>query len=360
MKFKKLEKLKRGDKVAIVSPSFAAPGVWPHVYELGLKRVREIFGLEPIDFPTTKKVGASKTERMADLKNAFLNSEIKAVIASLGGNDQVTYVKYLEEFKDIFVNNPKPFFGFSDNTHFCNFLWLNGIPSFYGASLFTQFAMQNKMEDFTVEYIKHALFEEGFFELKQSEVFNDVSLEWDDLENLSKSREYEKNEGWVWDMNEGTKTEKAKEPEVEIIEGISWGGCLESIDELLRHSIQIPTLENFKEIVLFTETSEEMPNTNHVYWVYRALGERGILKNVKAILVGRPQAWNFERPLAGEEKIKFKHEQIEIIKKVVREYNLVIPIIQNMDFGHTNPQIPIPYGSKIKIDIINKKIFAEF
>ena len=42
---KKLSKLKRGDKIAIVSPSFAASAVWPHVHELGLKRLREVFDL---------------------------------------------------------------------------------------------------------------------------------------------------------------------------------------------------------------------------------------------------------------------------------------------------------------------------
>jgi muramoyltetrapeptide carboxypeptidase LdcA involved in peptidoglycan recycling len=128
MKFQKLTKLKVGDKVAIVSPSFAAPGVWPHVYELGLKRVREVFGLEPVEYPATKKVGASGTERGEDLENAFSNPDIKGLIASLGGNDQVTYIKNLKP--EEFVNNPKIFFGFSDNTHFCNFLWLHGIPSF--------------------------------------------------------------------------------------------------------------------------------------------------------------------------------------------------------------------------------------
>lgn len=352
MNFKKLPRMKPGDKVAIVSPSFAAPGVWPHVYELGLKRLREVFGLEPVEFPATKKVNSSKEEKMEDLKNAFLNPEIKGVVASLGGDIQVTYIKYLEEFKDIFINNPKPFFGFSDNTHFCNFLWLNGIPSFYGASLFTQFAMQNKTEDFTVEYIKHAMFDEGFFELKQSDVFNDVSLEWGDIENINKSRVYEKNEGWKWNIGENN--------EQEIVEGISWGGCLESVDELLRHSIQIPTLEQFKDIVLMLETCEEVNEAHYVMRVFRALGERGMLKNVKALLVGRPQAWDFSKQLNVDEKIKYRQEQLETIVKVVRKYNKDIPIIQNMDFGHTNPQIPMPYGSNIKIDQVNKKIFAEF
>lgn len=87
MDFINLNKLKKGDKVAILSPSFAAPGKWPQVYELGLKRLREIFELEPVEFPATKKIGASKDERSKDLVDTFENKEIKAVIASLGGDD---------------------------------------------------------------------------------------------------------------------------------------------------------------------------------------------------------------------------------------------------------------------------------
>ena len=91
----KLKKLQKGDKVAILSPSFAAPGQWPLVYKLGLKRLRDIFGLEFIEFPTTKKIGASKEERAKDLIDAFKNKEVKAIITSLGGDDQVTYIKNL-------------------------------------------------------------------------------------------------------------------------------------------------------------------------------------------------------------------------------------------------------------------------
>src|SRR5512146_82681 len=118
MQFVQLPKLHRGDKVAIVSPSFAAPAAWPHVYQYALGRVREVFGLEPIDFPATAKLGATGEERAGDLVNAFEDREIKAVIATLGGNDQVTYVKYLPQRP--FVANPKPFFGASDNTPFAN------------------------------------------------------------------------------------------------------------------------------------------------------------------------------------------------------------------------------------------------
>ena len=127
---KSLKKLSPGDKVAIVSPSFAAPARWPRIYELGLKRLRDDFGLVPVPYPTTAQLNASAEQRAADLVSAFENPEIKAVISTLGGDDQVTYVKNLPDAP--FRNNPKPYFGYSDNTHLMNHLWLNGVPSFYG------------------------------------------------------------------------------------------------------------------------------------------------------------------------------------------------------------------------------------
>ncbi len=345
MDFAKLNKLKKGDKVAILSPSFAAPGKWPQVYELGLKRLREVFELEPVEFSATKKIGASKEERSKDLIDAFENKEIKAVIASLGGDDQITYIKDLPAAP--FVNNPKPFFGFSDNTHFENFLWLHGIPSYYGGSLFTEFAMQKRMDPYTIEYLKHALFDEGKFELKPSDVYNDMGLDWNDPANLDKERIYEKNGGWFWDGTQNA-------------EGITWGGCVESIDELLRHGVQIPSLQDFENVVLFTESSEEIPSADYVYRIYRALGERGILQRVKAVLTGRPKAWEFGKEHNVEEKSVYRKSQREAIAKAVRQYNPSIPIIHNIDIGHTAPQIPLPNGRRIRVDAKDKKIFVDF
>lgn len=50
--------LASGDRVAVVSPSFAAPGVFPRVHELAMWRLREEFGLVPVEYPTTRQVGA--------------------------------------------------------------------------------------------------------------------------------------------------------------------------------------------------------------------------------------------------------------------------------------------------------------
>ena len=342
---KKVSKLKKGDKVAIVSPSFPASAFWPHVHELGLKRIREVFELEPVVFPFAAKRDATLDDRAKDLVSAFSNPEIKAVISTLGGDIQVTYVKNLPT--EPFVSNPKPFFGYSDNSHLANFLYLNNIPSFYGAALFTQFAHQKEMNPYTVKYIKHALFDDVEVEILPSDSFNDLGLDWSDESLLDKEREYEPNEGWSWD---GIKNG----------EGLLWGGCVESVDEMFRHGVAIPSLEQFEEIVLMFETSEEIPSADYVMRFFRALGERGILERVKGVVVGRAKAREFHLLLSPEERVAYRKKQQETVAKTVRAYNKDIPIVQNMDFGHTDPQIPMPYGSTIKIDSTNKKIFAQF
>ncbi len=100
-----------------------------------MERLRELFELEPVEFPTTRKLDATAEEKSNDLVAAFESKEIKAVIASIGGDHQVRYVKNLP--LEPFIRNPKPYFGYSDNTHVMNFLWLNGIPSYYGGSILT-------------------------------------------------------------------------------------------------------------------------------------------------------------------------------------------------------------------------------
>lgn len=344
MKMKKLEKLHPGDKVAILSPSFAAPGMFPEVFELGLTRLRDIFHLVPVEYPTTRKLGATKEERARDLIDAFENPDIKAVIASIGGDDQVTYIKNLPT--EPFSNNPKPFFGFSDNTHFANFLWLNGIPSYYGGSIMTQFAMQSRMDEYTIGYLHKTLFEEGEMEIVPSKQFGEIGLDWKDVSNLEKETVREDNDGLYWDGDTD-------------VQGITWGGCLESLDEMLRHGVEIPSLEECEQIVLMTETSEEIPSADYVRRVYRALGERGILERVQAILVGRPKAWEFDKPFEKEARDAYRAEQRECILNIVRTYNKHIPVIQNLDFGHTNPQVPMPYGKGCKVYGSTKRIVME-
>jgi len=108
------------------------------------------------------------------------------------------------------------------------------------------------------------------------------------------------------------------------------------------------------------ETSEEIPTAEYVFRVMRALGERRILEHVQGVLVGRPKAWEFDKQRTRDEKEAYRTTQRDTILKAVRTYNEDIPIVQNLNFGHTDPQIPMPYGNRVRIDVQGKKVWADF
>ena len=345
MQFAKLPKLQPGDSVGIVSPSFVAPAVFPMEYDLGLSRLREKFGLNPIELPHAKDPNASSHDKMKDLIQAFTDPEIKAVITTIGGDHQFEYVHKLPA--EPFRNNPKPFFGYSDNTHFGNFLFLNGVPSFYGGCVYTEYAMHGTMHPITERYCRTALFSGGKQELEASKDFNDEDLMWGVKENLDRHRRYQPNEGWYWDGDRDGR-------------GHLWGGCIESLDDILRHGCAIPSLADFEKIVLFLETCEEISPAMYVKRVLRAFGEREILSRVKGVLVGRPKAWFFDKTYSDEEKVAYKNTQREAVLQTVRKYNPTVTVVQNMDFGHTSPSVCLPYGGEVEIDARARGVRAWF
>lgn len=89
-------KLSSGDCVAVLSLSFAAPGLFPAVHELAMRRLREDIGLEPVEYATTRALGASPLDRADDLMAAFADPTIKAILPTIGGDDQITVLPYLD------------------------------------------------------------------------------------------------------------------------------------------------------------------------------------------------------------------------------------------------------------------------
>ncbi len=73
----------------------------------------------------------------------------------------------------------------------------------------------------------------------------------------------------------------------------------------------------------------------------RNYGIQGILEKIKGILFGRPKDYTE----------KEKNELNETVLKIVNcEFGIKnIPIVMNMDFGHTDPKIVLPLGGKIRI-----------
>ncbi|MCA9332739.1 LD-carboxypeptidase [Candidatus Saccharibacteria bacterium] len=343
--FAELNKLSPGDQVAVISPSNGLPQIFPHVFDLGLKRLEDEFGLIAKEYPTTRIMGAPLKDRARDVNDAFADKDNKAVFTSIGGEDQIKLIKFLDP--EVIRNNPKPFIGYSDNTQIHNFLWNLGIPSYYGGAIMTQFGMQGNMDDLTVKFIKKALFEGGNTELEVSDEYNDIGLDWNDTQTLSQRRHYEPNDGLFWNGSQNA-------------EGVLWGGCLESLVYQTTVDKYLPSANDLEGTILFLETAEDIPEHWLVEYLVTGFGERGWFDKFKGVLVGRPKAWEFDKPNSTDAKLKYRAEQRETILKVVREYNKDIPVVQNIDCGHTDPQILLPMGRKVSIDTSKQKIILNY
>ncbi len=75
----------------------------------------------------------------------------------------------------------------------------------------------------------------------------------------------------------------------------------------------------------------------------------GMLKKFKAILMAHPKAQFCDKqPPEGREAYILNQQNAVI--KALQDYNAHLPVIFNMNFGHTDPQMILPSGGHAKID----------
>jgi muramoyltetrapeptide carboxypeptidase LdcA involved in peptidoglycan recycling len=321
----------------VLSPSAALPGVLPLPYELGLERLRKEYGLEPVEYPTTRTMGSTPQERADDIHAAFADPDIKAVIASIGGDDQITVLPLLD--RELIRANPKPFFGYSDNTNLLAYLWNCGIVGYHGGSVMSELGRPGAMAPLTAESVRAALFTSGEYELRSAEPWRDVDRDWADPATFDSEPETRPGTGWTW-VNPDR-----------VVKGRSWGGCLEIVAGLLMADREIPRdLSVHDGGVLFLETSEELPSGEEVFRILRNMGERGLLQRFSALLMGRAKTWSFEHPNSSEEGARYAAEQRAAVLRAMRAYAPDTTIVFDVDLGHTDPQIVIPYGGAIRVD----------
>lgn len=347
------KKLNKGDKVAIISLSSGVLGMpfCAHELKLGIKRLEE-FGLVPVIMPNSLKgmdyIKDYPEERAKDLKEAFMDDSIKAIICAIGGDDTYKTIPYLmedKEFTNCVKNSSKIFIGYSDSTN--NHLMLNklGLSTFYGMCFLTDIAeLDKEMLPFTKEYFEKLF--TGFepFYIKPSPIWYYEREKFDENELGTPRKSHKEDHGFEVLNGSGSVT------------GRFYGGCIESIynaytgdrydDENIIYSKYniLLTNEELKDKVLFLETSDEKILPSKLEEILLFFKDKKILESVKCIIVGKPM------------DEAYYDEYKEVYKKVF--IDLDTPVLYNVNFGHAFPKLIIPYDRLVTVDFDNKKIFV--
>ncbi|MBM7079705.1 S66 family peptidase [Micromonospora humida] len=338
-------KPKPGDRVAVVSPSAGLAGLFPHVYELGLRRLREELGLVPVEYPTTRHTRADPRDRARDLTAAFADPTVTAVLATVGGDDLITVTPHLDDA--VLRANPKPYFGYSDNTNVLNHLYRLGMVAYHGGSVLVHLGRPGAPHPLTLDSLRAALFTSDWYELTPAPQWGDEPGDWRDPATLAVEPPMLPGEGWRW---RGPST---------VVEGRTWGGCLEILHWLMAAD-RVPSAADLAGSVLVVETSNELPDAQEVFRIIRNMGERGLLAAFPAVVVGRPKAWDFERPLPVAQRLAWGAAQRGAVVRALTAYRPDAVVVFDVDLGHTDPQLIIPYGGEIRVDAVERRIAVRY
>lgn len=93
-------KLQPGDKVAAISLSWGGPGTFPHRYQAGKHHLQATFGVQVVEtrhaLRAAEWLWRNPPARAADLMEAFADSLIKAIIATIGGDDEIRTLPFVD------------------------------------------------------------------------------------------------------------------------------------------------------------------------------------------------------------------------------------------------------------------------
>ena len=339
-------KARHGERIAVLSPSFAAAGAFPAVHEQAMRRLTDVTGLIPVEYPTTRELGATPLARAADINAAFADPAIRAIIAVVGGEDQITVIPHLDA--GLARRDPKPFLGTSDNTNIHHWLWANGVASFYGGSSQVHLGPGPGVDEIHARSLRAALVTGETLEITDPGESEDVGVDWGDPRAMDSFGEREPTEPWSW------------HGPARAVTGRTWGGCLEVIEEILTAGRFPFDPEVLDGGVLLIETSEELLPARNVGWIVRALGERGILGAVGAVLVARPPVSDLTRRPPAAERARLRAEQREVVAGLICRYNPEAVVCVGIPFGHTRPQWILPHGGAITVDGTARRVVADY
>ena len=258
-------------------------------------------------------VSSSIAERVADLHDAFSDPTVDAVLTVIGGFNSNQLLPYLDW--NLIGANPKIFCGYSDITALtCAITTMTGLVTYAGPH-YSTFGMRDHFET-TLRWFVEALFSDQPTQLEPAPFWTDDAwfLDQDD-------RDVHPNNGH-WIIHPGR------------AEGRLVGGNLCTLN-LLQGTPWMPELG---DSVVFVEDDRET-SVETFDRDLTSLTQQPGFESTQAVLVGR-----------FEPHVEMDQETLVAIVTSKRELD-GIPIVANIDFGHTDPMRTIPVGGHATINV---------
>ncbi len=331
-------RLRPGDRVAVLSPSWGGPSRFPHIHDLGVRVLGEDLGLNVVEMPTARADAAFLDEhpeaRAADVDAAFADPTIRGIVATIGGEDSVRILPFVDA--DLARRNPKVVMGYSDTTTLLAWLNVCGLVTFNGPSVMAGFAQARALPPSFLQHVRRVLFEgPASCVYEPHPWWSEGYPTWADPKAAGEVLAHTPSEPWRFLQGEGS------------VEGRLFGGCVEVL-ELLKGTRFWPPIDFWDGRILFLETSEEAPAPAVVQRMIRNYGSQGVLDRIAGLLVGRPRGYSPAQKDALDEAV------LKVVRRGARPGGHAHR--DPDELGHTDPQIILPLGVTARIDCAARRV----
>ena len=286
--------LKKGDKVALLSPSYSTPN---SNIEKTADVIKE-WGFKPVIGKNVGKLDAGKyagsaKERADDFIAALKDTSIKAILCNRGGYGTIQLVDLIDQ--QLIKDNPKWLIGFSDITTLHAMQTKAGVMSIHGTM--SSFIAGNAGKD------------------DNSTLLRDLLKGTVPTYKVPSHKFNQKGHG----------------------EGVLVGGNMATFVPLVGAS-DIDVFTSNNEIILFMEEVGE--SLHNIDRMFNTLELHGVMENVTGVILGEFVSSGMDQDFESTE---------EMLSKYLKKYD--IPVLCGFPAGHDDLNVPIVMGAKVTLDV---------
>ncbi|AGL19162.1 LD-carboxypeptidase [Actinoplanes sp. N902-109] len=313
--------LRPGHRIGLWTPSAPAPALFPRRYERARAALAGT-GFEITEAPGTRGntgVGAADPRQLADdLHGLLTDDRVDAVMATTGGYTSLAVLPYIDW--DLVRRARRPIIGYSDITAV---LWATfaraGLVSFHGPMLVSEWGEWGGPWPYTIENFLRLLGGGAPVAFTPPPAWTDESLYWD----VADDRRRISTAATSWRcLRPGS------------AEGWLLPGCAPTASQLFG----TPYLPEVDGAILCLEFPAMGPDQVWGYLLQWA--QSGCLDRVAGLVIGRQCLPGTAAGGSGD--------YAAVIDAAVGDRRL--PVLLDVDFGHTEPRITLPVGVRARLD----------
>lgn len=321
------QKLRKGDKIGIFSPSRPATHFAPKRFFKG-KKYLEDKGFKIVEGNLTGKSDFYRSgnikERAEELNSLIRNPEIRCIMSTIGGINSNSLLPYLDY--DSLIKDPKIIIGYSDVTALLLGIYAKtGLVTYYGPALVASFGEWAPFVDLTYKYFSDILVDPCNvpYKYENPPIWTEECIDWE-----SQNREKLGTPNTLLTLKEGR------------VEGRLIGGNLNTMGGIWG-SEYMPSIKEGD--ILFIEDSLHDIGTLERSFAHLKIS--GVFDRIGGLILGKHEL--FDSMGSGR-------RPHEVLLEVLGEYDF--PLLAEYDCCHTHPMITLPLGAFVSLDTGNQSL----